>query len=118
MATSNCKHATCEGETCRREKKEKAAPKKIAKFSKKRQKVNREYFKLAAQFIKDNPVCEMKLEGCTYWAQHPHHLKGRTGDLLTDKTYWKAACDNCNRRAETHSKEAMETGNKLSKFAI
>lgn len=111
-----CKHPTCEGGICRREKKAKAAPKKIAQYSKKRQAINREYAKKAKAFREANPHCQVNLTGCTGKTECVHHVRGRIGNNLMDETNWLASCLSCNLRAETHSKEAFDKQVKKSKF--
>src|SRR5690242_114691 len=90
IMSSNCKHATCEGETCRREKKVKKSY-KIRPFSKKRQQLNRTYSTLRKQFLTILPNCEARLEGCTGVATDVHHRKGRGKNLLKVET-WLPVC--------------------------
>ncbi len=119
MSTKNCKHATCDGEFCRREPKPKKVNKPIAKFSDKRKKINRtQYQPAAAAFVKANPVCAIKQEGCTGKTQGVHHVRGKsTIELLLDESNWLPACNHCNSIwIEQNSKEAFEKGFKKSKY--
>lgn len=87
----------------------------IKKVSDNRKELNKEYYKDAKLFIKENPLCQLQMNGCTKKAQHVHHVKGRIGKLLMEKKYWKASCDHCNLQAEVRDQEAREAGHKLSK---
>ena len=116
-AGRECTHITC-GETCHREKKEKAAPKKITQYSKKRQKTNRVYDKKAKDYKEEHPVCEVRSPVCIGEAQGIHHVAGRIGDNLTDETKFMAACNPCNAYIESHDAWARENGFKKSKFTI
>lgn len=90
-------------------------PKPIAKASKKRAKDNRVDQKQNKAILNKNKQCQMKLIGCTGKAEGVHHMKGRTGQLLTDEKFKIPACNSCNRRAETHPKEALEKEVSISK---
>lgn len=79
----------------------------IPKASKKRAKENRVDQKQNKELIKKEPRCQMKLTGCTGWAEGTQHLEGRIGKRLTDVSKKIPACNNCNRRAETHPNEAL-----------
>lgn len=112
--SSNCDHKTCEGPICRREKKKKKLY-KIRPFSKKRQKLNREYSTLRKRFLEERPLCEAKLEGCTGVATDVHHVEGRGNNLLNVEKM-KAVCRNCHRLITDNSKMAIEKG--LSKSRL
>jgi len=89
---------------------EQKEPYKIPRESKKRAKENRVDQKQNRKIRTDNIYCQMNLKGCTRFAQGVQHLKGRTGKLLTDISNKIPACNNCNRRAETHPEEARAKG--------
>lgn len=88
----------------------------IPKESKKRAKQNRIDRKQNKEIISERPLCEMKLPGCTIYAEGIQHIRGRIGKRLTDKENKIPACNHCNRRAETHPKEAREK--KVSKSRL
>ena len=91
--------------------------KKIKPRSSKRAKQEQEYIKHSRpEYLAKNPYCEIKHDGCTYNATQIHHKKGRIGDLLNDKEYFCATCDNCHRWAELNPKEAKEKGFSLSRY--
>ncbi|MES2620215.1 MAG: hypothetical protein V4615_05115 [Bacteroidota bacterium] len=92
-------------------------PKAIAKESKTRQEVNKDYLPAAKQYIKDNPLCKIKSPVCIKKSQHVHHMRGRVGELLTDKKYWMPACDKCNSFIEQNDGWARANGFKLSKHS-
>src|SRR5687768_4799524 len=113
--TTNCRHITCEGETCRREKPQRKIY-RIRKVSKKREGVNREYFKRSRIFRKANPLCAIKAEGCSKLTEGVHHMRGKENlEKLMDENYWLPACNRCNNYCESHSAWARENGFKLSK---
>ena len=61
----------------------------IKKVSDNRKELNKEYYKDAKLFIKENPLCQLQMNGCTKKAQHVHHVKGRIGKLLMEKNIGK-----------------------------
>lgn len=73
----------------------------IKKISKSYQETLKEYAPLRAEFLKNNPLCQMKLQGCTYNAECIHHMQGKKSkELYLDSTKWKASCLSCNRVVE------------------
>ncbi len=58
------------------------------------------YRKVVAAWLPLHPWCEigpvLHKAGyrvrCKKITEHPHHVRGRTGDLLTDTRYFKASC--------------------------
>lgn len=85
-------------------------PKAIPKVSAKQIERLAKYRKVRDEFMKLHPTCQAKLERCTIKATDTHHSRGRTGDLLTDKRYFKALCRNCHQYIETHPTFAREMG--------
>lgn len=112
--SKNCSHATCEGEYCRREKKQKKVY-KIRPFSKKRVKENKKYSALRKKFLEENPICEAKLKGCTGVATEAHHTEGRGKNLLNEEKLL-AVCHSCHVQITVNSKQAIEKG--LSKSRL
>jgi Pyruvate/2-oxoacid:ferredoxin oxidoreductase delta subunit len=109
-----CLHPTCPDTHCRRPKKEKkwyAIPKR----SKKLDTALVLYRKLKNQFLKEHPVCEIPVKGCTHQAIDVHHTKGREGELLTDVRFFKAGCRNCHIWVTVNSKQAIEMGYSVSR---
>lgn len=119
MPSKECKHATCSGDHCRREKKPKAKYSKPKRYSKKRAKINREYAEKAKAFREQHPRCEIQAPGCTGETQGVNHKKGKaTTELLMDERYWEGACNWCNSWIEANSEWAYEHGHRISKFTI
>lgn len=87
-------------------------------FSKKRAKENRQYLKLRAVFLLENPVCKVKGNGCKGRATEVHHAAGRIGNLLLNTDYFIQICDNCHRWVELNPKEAKLKGYSVSRLAI
>jgi len=74
--------------------------KPIKKVSKKMQSELSIYRPIRDKFLEDNPECEAKLAGCTFFATEVHHPAGRLGKLLYDITNMKSVCHNCHHIAE------------------
>jgi hypothetical protein len=89
---------------------EKKSKYKIKKVSTKRAVQERLYAKQRIEFLKDNPYCVGRFEGCTNIATCIQHSKGRIGALLTDVRHFKASCYSCNLKAETNPTEALKMG--------
>lgn len=91
------------------------SPVKIAQFSKKRQKANREYAEKSRPYWVGKQ-CLIKAPGCSGMAQGIHHKKGKSSiELLLDERYWMPACNHCNTWVEVHDKQAREMGIKISR---
>lgn len=131
MGTTNCKHATCQGETCRREKKpmapRKAIPRTslpasprnwIPRHSKKRAKQDRKYTKLRKAFLHQFPDCQALRPGCMHEATEIHHMAGRIEDDLTDVDNFLAVCPRCHSWIETHPVEAKALCLSISRLQV
>lgn len=84
--------------------------KKIPHRTKKRAKQERKYTPVRRKFLKDHPVCEIPVEGCTHESTELHHAGGREGDGLLREEDFKAACHNCHTKATEHSRRAINDG--------
>src|ERR1035437_7460331 len=62
----------------------KSIPKPINKKSLKQQKLDSLYTILRIKFLRDHPVCQAALPGCSGKADQIHHRKGRIGELMLD----------------------------------
>ena len=89
--------------------------KPIAKVSAKQLERLAKYRKIRNEFM-TNKNCEAKLQGCTIKATDLHHAKGKIGDLLTDKRFFKALCRNCHNYIETHPNFAKENNYSLNRI--
>lgn len=86
------------------------SPKKhIKPISDKRAKLNAIYNVAAAQFKKDNPVCQCQVKCNGDPTEDVHHKKGR-GEYLLDVATYLATCRACHQYIETHVKWAKENG--------
>lgn len=94
----------------------KKKPKPIPKVSANQIERLAKYRKVRDQFMNENKNCQARLENCTIKATDIHHSKGKIGDLLTDKRYFKALCRNCHSYLEVHPNEAKEKGFSLSRL--
>lgn len=83
--------------------------KKIKQVSTRQQKLNTAYAVLRKEFMKANPHCQAKLDGCTYIATDCHHRRGR-GEYFLDASTYLAVCSACHRWITEHSAEAIEMG--------
>lgn len=89
--------------------------KPIPKVSAKQLENLKKYRKVRDEFMK-NKLCEAKLNGCTGKATDLHHAKGKVGELLTDKRYFKALCRSCHSYIEVHPEFAKENGYSLNRL--
>lgn len=86
-------------------------------MSDKRKVINKSYDIESRKFRKANPLCALKMKGCTKKTQGVHHTKGKaTVELLMNKKFWKPACNHCNLMVEIKDAEARQKNLKLSKF--
>lgn len=117
--TCGCKGETREKSEIIEELKQIADPKncQIAKKSKTQKQKDAQYLKQRKPFLKRNPKCKAKLDGCWEWATEVHHTKGRIGDNYLDETTWLPVCLPCHRHLEVHPTEAKEKGLSQSRLA-
>jgi 5-methylcytosine-specific restriction endonuclease McrA len=82
----------------------------IKKKSDKRAKAEPEYNEKRKKFLKENPRCQAKLEGCTGKTNDLHHRAGREGSNYTNEKTFMAVCRNCHDKVHTvlSAKEARE----------
>jgi len=91
-------------------------PGKIAQFSKKRQRANRQYSEKSRPMWKGKH-CAISAPGCTGTAQGIHHKKGKSSiELLLDEKHWIPACNHCNAWVEIFPIEAEKKGFKVSRL--
>lgn len=95
---------------------EKLNPKKIRRFSKKRQKRQREYRKLVGKMISENNLCAIKSPVCTGLAQGLHHKQKRSESNLTDRLNLVRSCNACNEYCEINPVWACNAGMQVSRF--
>ena len=73
--------------------------KPIVKVSEKKQEKLKPYAVLRRNYLKENPVCELHLQGCTGNSEEIHHISKDESNFLNIKT-WKATCRPCHDRCE------------------
>lgn len=71
----------------------------VSKMSQKRAAEMAEYVPLREQFLKDNPDCSFKFEGCTGKATTIHHRSMSADDFLIVDT-WLGGCLHCHTICE------------------
>jgi len=91
--------------------------KPIPKVAKKRLAELKIYKVLRAEFLKDRPLCEAKLEGCRKKATDIHHKRGRENGLLNEVQWWLPVCRNCHSEITTNSRMAIENGLSISRLS-
>lgn len=76
------------------------------------------------EYLETHRCCETKLEGCLIPTINSnskglqiHHKKGRIGELLFDKKYFLAVCQNCHNYIENNPEFAILNGYSLSRLA-
>lgn len=84
----------------------KPPPKKIASQSEPEKDRQKEYRKARKEHLKEKPICEVK--GCRSPASEVHHMEGRIGYLLTDKSNFISICPECHRKIEDNPQWAKE----------
>jgi hypothetical protein len=70
---------------------------KIPLVSSKRKKKDAEYLKLRQRYLSENPLCAVKVNGCSHMATDVHHThagSNREAFYLVQST-WLAVCRNC-----------------------
>lgn len=70
-----------------------------SKMSQKRAAEMSEYIPLRAEFLKENPTCAVKFEGCTRQSTDVHHRSMSADDFLIVDT-WLAVCRTCHDKLE------------------
>lgn len=89
---------------------------KIRPFSKKREKLNREYAKKSRAHWKGKP-CRVRSQIRTGWAQGIHHPEGKdTPEKLMDPNNWIECCNPCNQFVEQRDAWARANGFKRSRL--
>lgn len=95
----------------------KAAPKPIAKESKKRAAENRKYRKDVSVELEADPRCHVNSPVCTGEAQGMNHKQKRSGKNLRVKKNLENCCNACNGYIEKNPAWAEENGHQVSRFA-
>ena len=84
----------------------------IPRVSAKRAKKDAEYSKLRQRYLTENPLCMIKVKGCTHFSTDVHHTfngANRDAFYLVQST-WMSVCRNCHQYVHLNSKEAREMG--------
>jgi hypothetical protein len=84
-------------------------------MSDKHKKLMATYLTLRGVYLKNYPICEAQLDGCTNYSTQIHHKKGR-GEYLLDSTTFLACCENCHHWIELHPTKAKELGLSLNRL--
>jgi hypothetical protein len=85
---------------------------KIPLVSSKRKKKDAEYSKLREKYLTENPLCMVKVNGCSHGATDVHHTyagANRDAFYLVQST-WKAVCRNCHNYIHEHPEDARTMG--------
>lgn len=90
--------------------------KPIPKVSQKQVERLAQYRKVRDHFMKENQLCQAKLNGCTVKATDCHHRSGRSGNSLTDNKYFMALCRPCHNKIEDGGKWVYELGFKINRI--
>jgi hypothetical protein len=93
----SCNHAIRKAE---KEANKIKAVQKIKKVSAKQSKKNRLYTTQRIDFLTQNPLCQMRLQGCTIIATTVHHTEKR-GENTNKVESFMGACGNCHDLVET-----------------
>jgi len=82
--------------------------KPIAKVSSKQLERLKVYSTAKKEYFADHPRCEFP--GCSSLEKTLHHMCGRNGDLLFNKTFFKTLCPRHHEWVEQHPTSAKEIG--------
>ncbi len=85
-------------------------------MSDKLKKESAKYHKIRLDFLNENQECKAHLFGCSFWATDIHHMAGRTGKLLIDRTKFLPVCRACHSFIEGHPNFAKEKGFSLNRL--
>jgi len=80
----------------------------IPRVSAKRKKKDAEYLKLRERYLTDNPLCKVKVDGCSHSATDIHHTyagSNRDAFYLVQST-WIPVCRSCHNWIHGNPKEA------------
>lgn len=94
-----------------------AVAKSIAPFSKKREKLQRQYRKQVKDALEEDNRCEVKSPVCIGIANGFQHIVKRSAKNLMEKKNLKRCCSACQTWIEEHPLEAIEMGVSKSKFS-
>ena len=84
---------------------------KIKPRTDKRAKIDSKYNRRAVVWKKENPYCQAKLEGCTYYTVDCHHIEPRTEHNILIESNWMAVCRSCHDKIKVLPiDEAVEMG--------
>ncbi len=89
---------------------------RIRSVSPKRQKQMDEYRVVRLEFLMSHKVCQV--EACNNKATDIHHMRGRTGERLLDKSDFLAVCRSCHTYIEEHPAWAKAKGYSRSRLEI
>lgn len=81
----------------------------LRRVSKKRALQLRAYAIMRPIFLANHPFCEAD-PTCLGRSVEIHHIRGRSGDLLTDERYLIAICRSCHDWIHSHPNEARKRG--------
>ena len=98
--------------SCHKSKDNIQKPTIIPLVSSKRKKKDAEYLKLREKYLSQNPLCMVKVNGCSHMATDVHHTfagANRDAFYLVQST-WKAVCRNCHNYIHEHPEEARVMG--------
>lgn len=94
--------------------------KPINKVSDKHKETLKEYKPLREEFLKQNPNCQLKLQGCLGIASEIEHREGKSSkELYLNSSKWFAICRVCHHQLEfVLGEKAYEKGFKLHRNQI
>lgn len=97
MCASHNASARKELRDLKKQKEKRLVP--ISKMSQKRAGEVAEYIPLKEGWIKVNPLCLVRMDGCTKFTTEPHHRSMSADDFLVVET-WLPCCRNCHTKLE------------------
>lgn len=115
-ACDGCSSSVFGGGYCKIHQWKRGKVKRLKLYSNKRKEQNKILSQQVRKMLIDRPVCEINSPVCTYYATCGHHVAGRIGKNLLDKSKNIPACYPCNLYVEENDAWARDNGFKTSKF--
>jgi MinD superfamily P-loop ATPase len=90
----------------------------INKKSDNQKDLNKKFAKAKREYLKEHPICEAMIEGCTKVSIDVHHKAGKASEeLLLDKSLFLGVCRHCHTIIEKNPAFAKQQGFSVSRLS-
>jgi hypothetical protein len=90
----------------------------ISKVSDNHKEVLKKYKTERARYLKEHPLCEANIDGCTKVSVEIHHKAGKASDeLYLDSSLYLSCCRHCHDILETNPAYAKQQGFSVSRLS-